>query len=222
VTQAKTAANAVTVLATDASEAHGRRRTSVAILPFVDMSEKKDQEYFSDGLSEELIELLGKTPGCGSSRGLRPSTSKGRAEKLEAIAAELRVGERTRRQCPQVRQTNCESRHSSFVWIPASTFGPRRSIANSLISFKVQDEIAGAVVTALRVHLLPTQKAAGQDELRTENLEAYNLYLQGKQSYNEAARRLSNAAVTRFPGRDCAGFSLRPWRTRTWRWPNSG
>jgi tetratricopeptide (TPR) repeat protein len=64
--------------------------------------------------------------------------------------------------------------------------------------FKIQDEIASAVVTALRVHLLPMQQPAAQDEMRTENLEAYNLYLQGRQSYNLGNAAGYRGAVTAF------------------------
>ena len=49
---------------------------SVAVLPFVDMSEKKDQEYFSDGLSEELIDMLTKVPDLRCRHGPRRSTSR--------------------------------------------------------------------------------------------------------------------------------------------------
>src|ERR1700751_159846 len=64
--------------------------------------------------------------------------------------------------------------------------------------FKVQDEIASAVVTALKVHLLPMQTAAEREELRTENLEAYNLYLQGRQSFNQGDIAGYQRAVTAF------------------------
>jgi tetratricopeptide (TPR) repeat protein len=64
--------------------------------------------------------------------------------------------------------------------------------------FKVQDEIAGAVVTALKVHLLPTQQPSAQGEQHTENLEAYNLYLQGRQSYNQGDAAGYQRAVTAF------------------------
>src|SRR5262249_54143433 len=64
---------------------------TVAVLPFVDMSEKRDQEYFSDGLSDELIELLGKTPGLRVVARTSSFYFKGRAERLETIAGQLHV-----------------------------------------------------------------------------------------------------------------------------------
>jgi len=64
--------------------------------------------------------------------------------------------------------------------------------------FKVQDDIAGAVVTALRVHLLPLQQSAAQEQPRTGNLAAYNFYLQGRQSYNQGDAAGHQRAVTAF------------------------
>ena len=61
----------------------------------------------------------------------------------------------------------------------------------------MQDDIAGAVVTALKVHLLPTQSAA-QAALRTANTEAYNLYLQGRESFNRGDAEGYQRAVTKF------------------------
>jgi hypothetical protein len=68
--------------------------------------------------------------------------------------------------------------------------------------FNVQDEIASAVVTALKVHLLSTQLLAARDELRTGNIEAYNQYLQGKESYNQGDQDGYSPAS----GRRCAFF----------------
>jgi TolB-like protein len=169
---------------------------SIAVLPFVDMSERKDQEYFSDGLSEELIELLGKTPGVRVIARTSSFYFKGKAEKLETIARELRVANvlegSVRKSGDRLRVTAQLIRAATSEHLWSETFD--RDLHDV---FKVQDEIASAVVTALKVHLLP-QQAAGQGELRTENLEAYNLYLQGKQSYNQANVAGYQRAVTAF------------------------
>ena len=170
---------------------------SIAVLPFVDMSEKKDQEYFSDGLSEELIELLGQTPGLRVIARTSSFYFKGRAEKLETIAAELRVANvlegSVRKSGDRLRVTAQLIRADTSEHLWSETFD--RDLHDV---FKVQDEIATAVVTALKVRLLPMQKAAGQDELRTENLEAYKLYLQARQSYNQGDVAGYQRAVTGF------------------------
>jgi TolB-like protein/DNA-binding winged helix-turn-helix (wHTH) protein len=168
---------------------------SIAVLPFVDMSEAKDQEYFSDGLSEELIELLGKTPGLRVIARTSSFYFKGRAEKLETIADELRVANvlegSVRKSGNRLRVTAQLIRAESNEHIWSETFD--RDLHDV---FKVQDEIAGAVVTALKIHLLPPPQRARRDEPRTENLEAYNLYLQGRQTYNQGDAAGFERAVT--------------------------
>jgi serine/threonine protein kinase/Tfp pilus assembly protein PilF len=158
---------------------------SIVVLPFVDMSEKKDQEYFSDGLSEELIELLGKT------RGLRviPRTSsfyfKGRAETLETIAAQLRVANvlegSVRKSGKRLRVTAQLIRADTSEHLWSETYD--RDLRDV---FKVQDEIAGAVVSALRVKLAPGQQVANFH--RTSNPEAHNQYLLGRQFFERGTR----------------------------------
>jgi len=158
---------------------------SIVVLPFVDMSEKKDQEYFSDGLSEELIELLGKT------RGLRviPRTSsfyfKGRAETLETIAAQLGVANvlegSVRKSGKRLRVTAQLIRAETSEHLWSETYN--RDLRDV---FKVQDEIAGAVVSALRVQLVPGQQVANLH--RPSNSEAHNQYLLGRQFLERGTR----------------------------------
>jgi len=64
---------------------------SIAVLPFLDLSESKDQEYFSDGLSEELIELLGRPKVCRFIARTSSFYFKGKTEMLETIAEDLNV-----------------------------------------------------------------------------------------------------------------------------------
>src|SRR5262249_7811766 len=136
---------------------------SVAVLPFVDMSEKRDQEYFSDGLSEELIERLGKTPGLRVVARTSSFYFKGRTEKLETIAGQLHVVNvlegSVRKSGNKLRVTAQLIRVATSEHLWSQTFD--RDLPDI---FKVQDEIASAVATALKVHLLP----AAQDNLRTD------------------------------------------------------
>ncbi len=192
VTQAKIAANAVAASARTAASAPATRNLgapiaaslsptrSIVVLPFADMSEKKDQEYFSDGLSEELIELLGKTPGLR----VIPRTSsfyfKGRAETLETIAARLRVANvlegSVRKSGNRLRVTAQLIRADTSEQLWSESYD--RELRDV---FKVQDEIAGAVVSALQVKLAPGQQAANLH--RTSNPEAHNQYLLGRQFF---------------------------------------
>jgi TolB-like protein/DNA-binding winged helix-turn-helix (wHTH) protein/Flp pilus assembly protein TadD len=158
-------------------------QNSIAVLPFVDMSEKKDQEYFSDGLSEELIERLGKTPGLRVIARTSSFYFKGKSEKLDAIAKELRVasvlegsvrksGDRLRVTAQLIRADTSE-----LVW--SETFD--RDLRDV---FKVQDEIANSVVSALQIRLLAGESSGAQAEQHTTNIEAYTQYLRGRESYN--------------------------------------
>ena len=170
---------------------------SIAVLPFVDMSEKKDQEYFSDGLSEELIDLLTKVPEMRVSARTSSFYFKGKQSTIADIARALGVAHvlegSVRKSGNTLRITAQLVRTDNGYHVWSETWD--RKLEDI---FKIQDEIAGAVVTALRVHLLPVQQAAGQDELRTENLEAYDLYLQGRQSYNQGDLAGYQRAVTAF------------------------
>lgn len=169
--------------------------TSIAVLPFVDMSERKDQEYFSDGLSEELIELLGRTPGLRVTARTSTFYFKGKAEKLETIAQELRVANvlegSVRKDGNRLRVTAQLIRVATSEHLWSETFD--RDLHDV---FKVQDEVAAAVVSALKVHLLPAQPAALH--LGTASLEAYNQFLMGKQSYNQGDPDGYRRAVTAF------------------------
>ena len=171
--------------------------SSIVVLPFVDMSEKKDQEYFSDGLSEELIERLGKTAGLRVIARTSSFYFKGRSEKLDAIAKELRVanvlegsvrksGDRLRITAQLIRADTSE-----HVW--SETFD--RDLRDV---FQVQDEIANAVVSALKLRLLPAESLSVQTEQRTHNIEAYTQYLRGRDSYNRGDVGGYQAAVAAY------------------------
>ena len=157
---------------------------SVAVLPFVNISGDKDQEYFSDGLSEELINLLTKVPELRVPARTSSFYFKGKQATLSDIATALAVAHvlegSVRKSGSTLRITVQLVRADNGYHVWSETYDRKLDDI-----FKVQDEIAGAVVTALRVHLLPVQQPSAQDEQRTANLAAYNLYLQGRQSYNQ-------------------------------------
>ena len=192
VTQARIAANAVAVSASRRASAPATANLgasaatfspsthSVAVLPFVDMSEKRDQEYFSDGLSEELIELLSKIPDLRVPARTSSFYFKGRAEKLETIAAELRVANvlegSVRKAGNKLRVTAQLIRADTSEHLWSETFD--RNVRDV---FKIQDEIAGAVVSALKVKLAPGKEATNSQH--TSNPEAHNQYLLGRQFF---------------------------------------
>ena len=170
---------------------------SVAVLPFVNNSGDKDQEYFSDGLSDELINKLTKVPELRVPARTSSFYFKGKQATIADIAKALGVAHvlegSVRKSGNTLRITAQLVRVDNGYDVWSETYDRKPEDI-----FKVQDDIAGAVVTALRVHLLLMQQPAAQDELRTENLEAYNQYLQGRHSYNQGDARGYQRAVTAF------------------------
>ena len=169
---------------------------SIAVLPFVDMSEHKDQEYFSDGLSEELIDMLTKVPELRVPARTSSFYFKGKQATIADIAKALGVVHvlegSVRKSGNTLRVTAQLIRVDNGYHVWSETYD--RKLEDI---FKVQDEIANAVVAALKVNLLPLDQPA-QEELRTANLSAYNLYLQGRQSYNQGNIAGYQNAVTAF------------------------
>jgi TolB-like protein len=146
---------------------------SIAVLPFTDMSEKKDQEYFSDGLSEELIDQLTKIPELHVPARTSSFCFKGKSEDIPTIARRLMVAHvlegSVRKSGNHVRVTAQLVRADNGYHLWSETYD--RNLDDI---FKVQDDIAGAVVKALKVSLLSgdTPRTAP-----TTNSEAYTLYL---------------------------------------------
>jgi TolB-like protein/lipoprotein NlpI len=148
---------------------------SIAVLPFTDMSAKKDQEYFSDGLSEELIDLLTKVPDLRVPARTSSFYFKGQHATIAEIAKALGVTHvlegSVRKSGNTLRVTAQLIRADNGYHLWSETYD--RSAQDI---FKVQDEIAARVVDALKV----TLPAAANSTGRTENAEAYNQYLLGR------------------------------------------
>jgi TolB-like protein/tetratricopeptide (TPR) repeat protein len=151
---------------------------SIAVLPFVDMSEKKDQEYFSDGLAEELIDQLTRIPHLHVIARTSSFSFKGKSEDIPTIASKLKVAHilegSVRKSGDRLRVTTQLIRADSGEDLWAETYD--RQLKDV---FQVQDEIAGAVVSALKLKLSPGQQASSSH--RTSNTEAYTQYLLGRQ-----------------------------------------
>jgi TolB-like protein/Flp pilus assembly protein TadD len=162
------------------SEAMRVNANSIAVLPFIDMSEKKDQEYFSDGLAETLLDLLAKTPGLHVTARTSSFSFKGKSDDITTIGNKLHVANilegSVRRAGNHLRVSTQLIRAADDEPLWSETYD--REMADV---FKVQDDIAAAVVAALKLKLAPAQKAAAQ---RTSSPEAYSQYLLGKQFYN--------------------------------------
>ena len=157
---------------------------SIAVLPLVNMSSDKEQEYFSDGLSEELLNLLAQLPQLRVIARTSSFSFKGKEVDVATIAKALDVANilegSVRKSGNKLRVTAqlIRTADSSHLW--SQTYD--RELTDV---FKVQDEIASAVVAALKVHLVPSQAVSNPH--RTASTEAYEQYLLGQQ----IARRAS-------------------------------
>jgi TolB-like protein/Tfp pilus assembly protein PilF len=150
---------------------------SIAVLPFIDMSEKHDQEYFSDGLAEELLDMLAKTPGLHVIARTSSFYFKGKQATVPEIGRALAVANvlegSVRKSANRLRVTTQLVRADNGEHLWSETYD--RDQADI---FKIQDDIARAVVDKLRLTLL------GNDVQRSDtasaNPQVHNLYLQGR------------------------------------------
>jgi eukaryotic-like serine/threonine-protein kinase len=152
-------------------------KASIAVLPFVNMSPDKEQEYFSDGLAEELLNHLVRIQGLRVAARTSSFQFKGKNEDLRTVAGKLNVGNilegSVRKEGNRVRITAQLINASDGFQIWSETYD--RDL-NDI--FAVQEDIARSVTSSLKVKLVsPTPgspAAAGNDA------KAYNAYLQGR------------------------------------------
>ena len=179
---------------------------SIAVLPFADMSASKDQEYFADGLSEELLNLLAKLPELRVIGRTSSFQFKARNEDLRAIGEKLNVahildgsvrksGEKLRITAQLIRVAD-----GSHIW--SQTYD--RKLADV---FDVQDQIAGAVVAELKTRLVGAAPKA-----ETTDPKAYALYLQGR----EIGRQNTDVSYERSNGLYRQVLALDPGYLAAW------
>src|SRR6478672_6995494 len=185
---------------TDGAAPTGQERPSVAVLPFVNMSGDPEQEYFSDGITEDIITDLSKVSGLFVVARNTAFTYKGKHVDVQEVAKRLGVNfileGSVRKAGARVRVTGqlINGKDSGHVWAD-------RYDRDLTDIFAIQDEITHAIVEQLKVKLLPQEKKSiGQTP--TGNVEAYTYYLRGRQffhrhskSYYQLARRMFAKAV---------------------------
>ena len=158
-----------------------RAAPSIAVLAFADLSPGRDQEYFADGLAEELLNLLAKVPGLRVAARTSAFAFKGRNEDVAQIGQKLHVAHvlegSVRKAGDQIRITTQLINVSDGFHLWSETYD--RSVTDV---FAVQDEIARAVVGALKLQLL---EPAGAKERRPVSAEAHDLYLKGLFLWNQ-------------------------------------
>jgi TolB-like protein len=164
---------------------------SVAVLPFVDMSEKKDQEYFSDGLSEELIDMLTKVPELRVPARTSSFYFKGKQATIADIAKALGVTHvlegSVRKSGNTLRITAQLIRVDTGYHVWSETYDRKLDDI-----FQIQDEIAKSVVNGLKVSVLGGTIPRATP---TANHDAYMLYLQAKEMHYRGTSDNSRKAI---------------------------
>ena len=165
---------------------------SIAVLPFVNMSSDKEQEYFSDGLSEELLNDLAKIPGLRVAARTSSFQFKGKTEDLRTVGEKLNVGNilegSVRKQGQRVRITAQLIKAVDGFHLWSETYDREMSDI-----FAVQDEIARSVAGSLKVALLGG--ATGKPSDHGTNAEAYNAYLQGRYFFQRYSKENLEKAI---------------------------
>jgi adenylate cyclase len=154
---------------------------SVCVLPFANMSGDPEQEYFSDGISEDITTDLSKVSALAVTARNTAFTFKGRAVDVCEVARKLGVGHvlegSVRKAGQRVRITAqlIDGSTGDHTWA-------ERYDRDLTDIFEIQDEISNAIVEALKLKLLPAEKKAIENR-GTDNSDAYNLYLMARQSW---------------------------------------
>ena len=167
--------------ATASGPTAGASRVAICVLPFANMSGDQEQEYFSDGITEDIITDLSKVSALSVVSRNSAFMYKGKNVDVTKVAQELKVGHvlegSVRKAGGRVRITAqlVDGSTNDHVWA-------ERYDRDLNDIFTLQDEISEAIVTALKFKLLPNEKKA-IEQRGTDHVEAYNLYLMARQSY---------------------------------------
>jgi adenylate cyclase len=188
-------------------------RVAICVLPFANMSGDQEQEYFSDGITEDIITDLSKVSALSVVSRNSAFMYKGQHVDVPKLARELKVGHilegSVRKAGGRVRISAqlVDGSSNDHVWA-------ERYDRDLNDIFALQAEISEAIVKALKLKLLPAEKKA-IEQRGTDNVEAYNLYLMARQTYitgHEAdARRVE--AIIRLCSR---AVEIDPRYSRAW------
>src|SRR5437899_1484538 len=175
-------------------------RPSIAVMPFANMSGDPDQEYFSDGITEDILTDLSKISGLFVVARHSAFIYKDKPVKAQQIGQELGVdfllegSDRKAGSHVSVSGQLVNCKDGGHLWA-------ERFDSDLTDIFAIQDEITHAIVEQLKVKLLPQEKES-IEQAPTDNVEAYTYYLRGRQflhrhskSYYDLARRMFTKAV---------------------------
>ncbi|HXI86314.1 MAG TPA: hypothetical protein VNH64_02565, partial [Parvularculaceae bacterium] len=168
--------------------------TSIAVLPFVDMSASGDEGYFSDGISEEILNVLAQMPGLKVAGRTSSFSFKGKNDDLTTIGKALGVANilegSVRKQGERVRITAQLIKASDGFHLWSQTYD-----RNLTDIFAVQDEISAAIADALAMKIT---KRAGPDLVGHIDPQVYDIYLRARQLFATRNPESMRQAVTLF------------------------
>lgn len=173
----------------DAADAELPPEKSIAVLPFVNMSNDPDQEYFSDGISEELLNVLAQYPGVRVAARTSSFQFKGQSQDIAEIARVLKVRNvlegSVRKSGNKLRITAQLIRADTGYHLWSETYD--RELDDV---FAIQDEISAAIGEALRVELAlhDGQETAAPRVAESANTAAYEAFLRGRHLVNQRGR----------------------------------
>jgi TolB-like protein len=170
---------------------------SIAVLPFVNLSAEKDNEYFSDGMTEELLNALAKVEGLLVTSRTSSFAFKGKNTDIRDIGKQLGVKTvlegSVRKYGNRVRVTAqlVNSENGYHKW--SETYD--RNLEDI---FAVQDELANSIVDQLKKTITVKKPAKSLVKVPTENIDAYNLYLKGLFYWNKWTPEFIHKAIKCF------------------------
>jgi len=155
------------------------RRFSICVLPFINMSGDPEQEYFSDGITEDIITDLSQISALSVVARNTSFSFKGSAQHVTKIARELNV---THVLEGSVRKAGSRVRINAQLidGVAGDHIWAQRYDRDLTDIFQIQDEISKAIVAALQLKLLPKEKKA-LEQRGTSSADAYNLYLMARE-----------------------------------------
>ncbi len=181
------------IVRTTGTEANPISARSIAVLPFTNLSGDVDNEYFSDGLAEEIRDRIAQVPGVRVAARSSSFAFKGKVVDARDIGRQLNVGllleggVRKFRDTLRISAQLVDTRRGYQVW--SQSFERRLEDV-----FAVQSEIAHAILDAVHVRMLDSPA----DEARTEDFAAYNLYLLGRYHFHKRTEASLQRAVSYF------------------------
>ena len=184
----------VAIAEANKTDANMESDKSIAVLPFVNMSSDPEQEYFSDGISEELLNALAKMDSLKVAARTSSFSFKGQNKPVGEIAGVLGVDHilegSVRKSGSQIRITAQLIRVSDGFHMWSETYD--RELVNI---FAIQDEITAAIVSELRLRLTDQTQSTSAT---TSNPEAYQQYLKGRYFWNLREKENLYVAVEHF------------------------